>query len=347
MNENRISKKKIVYKIGKPLRKYLEEYDREMDLPLSYHDLARFVHAIPLKDKQNKDTLWETVYYSEGDMLEIYEALKFIYALLKVDGDLSVLQHLFIDRIDLCAYGNTKPFRVRVVNRLNDNYDYFYVKMADASRIYGLELEHILSPNNITFITNKDTIIEEHIVGVPGDMFIKNYLEGSSLNKIRLAKEFVKFNERCFIRLLGDMHSSNYVVEITPDFEEFHYRLRAIDFDQQSYDGRKLIYYPQYFPQNNPIIKIGMDVLSPESVLQYQIEERVRLASRIRANRYRIKSLWDAVMRDTIAPFEHVERLRNELAQHYQDKKFLKCKGMGALVRTSLYRLLKDTKHMI
>lgn len=77
MNENRISKKKIVYKIGKPLRKYLEEYDREMDLPLSYHDLARFVHAIPLKDKQNKDTLWETVYYSEGDMLEIYEALKF------------------------------------------------------------------------------------------------------------------------------------------------------------------------------------------------------------------------------------------------------------------------------
>jgi hypothetical protein len=38
------------------------------------------------------------------------------------------------------------------VNKINDNFDYFYIKNADASRIYGLELEHILSPNKINLI---------------------------------------------------------------------------------------------------------------------------------------------------------------------------------------------------
>ncbi|MEI2737210.1 MAG: hypothetical protein V9F01_00325 [Chitinophagaceae bacterium] len=34
-------------------------------------------------------------------------------------------------------------------------------------RIYGLELEHILSPNHITFYTDKDTLVEEHIPAFP------------------------------------------------------------------------------------------------------------------------------------------------------------------------------------
>ena len=53
-------------------------------------------------------------------------------------------------------------------------------------------------------------------------------------NMIRFAKEFVKFNERCFVRLLGDMRSYNFVVNVIPDVEDFQYRVRAIDFDQQS-----------------------------------------------------------------------------------------------------------------
>ena len=338
-----ISKKKNVYKIGKPLRKYLTLFDREQKMPLTYTDLTRFTSRVSLKDRNGKDTLWDSVFYSHSDMVEIYDGLKRIYAFLKIGGDLSVTEHLFIDRIDLCVYGNTKPFRVRVVNRINDNFDYFYVKVADASRIYGLELEHILSPNNINYIVDGDTIIEDHIVGIPGDMFIKQYLKLLSLNKIRLAKEFVKFNERCFVRLLGDMHSSNYVIEMTPDFEEFHYRIRTIDFDQQCYEGNKWVYLPQFFKQNNALIDIVKEVLSEESIQQYQFEERAMMASRMRANKYRIKELWDAVIRDTIAPASHVEKLKTDLAKHYNDPDFLKCKQMGAISRTSLYRLLKDT----
>src|SRR6185369_16726627 len=120
--------------------------------------------------------------------------------------------------------------------------DYFYVKKADASRIYGLELEHLLSPNNIHFLVRDDTLVEEHIAGIPGDDFIADYFQRSGVNKVRICKEFVKFNERCFIRLLGDMRAYNYVIDVTLDFDEEQYRVRAIDFDQQSYEGDIKVY---------------------------------------------------------------------------------------------------------
>ncbi|HVD98014.1 MAG TPA: hypothetical protein VNB90_07390 [Cytophagaceae bacterium] len=337
----KITHKKIPYKISKSLRKYLVDYGREQKMPLSYQDLGRFNNSIPLYDKKNKDTLWVTIFYPQDDMLHIYEALKKTYAILKASGDLSVMEHLFIDRIDLCMYGNSKPYRIRIVNKINDNFDYFYIKHADASRIYGLELEHLLSPNSMNFFTDGDTLIEEHIVGIPGDMFIEQYLNDRHINKIRLAKEFVKFNERCFVRLLGDMHSNNYVVAITPDFEEVEYRIRAIDFDQQSYEGKKFVYMPQYFTQNNAIIKIGLETLTPETVKQYQKEERSMIASRLKSYKYRIKELGDAVKYDEISTPENIEKLKHELADHYNHKEFLRCKNMGAIVRTSLKIILK------
>lgn len=320
------------------------EYNREIKLPLSYQDLTRYNNKFPLFDKDDEDTFWATVLYPQIDMQFIFEGLKEIYAIIKAHGDLSLIQHLYIDRIDLCVYGNTQPFRIRIVNKINDNFDYFYIKQADASRIYGLELEHILSPNRINYVTDGDTLIEEHIVGIPGDMFIKHFLKDPNLNKIRLAKEFVKFNERCFVRLLGDMHSANFVVEITPDFEEYHYRIRAIDFDQQSYEGKKIVYMPQYFSQNNPIIKLGLECLTPETVKQYQNEERSLIAARLTSAKYRIKELGDAVMKDQISTPENVEQLKQELTQHYNTSEFMHCRKMGAIVKTSLRQLLKNDR---
>ena len=62
---------------------------------------------------------------------------------------------------------------IKIRNKLNDNFTYYYVKVADSSRIYGLELEHITSPYNLNFIIYNDTLIEEHITGIPGDDFLK------------------------------------------------------------------------------------------------------------------------------------------------------------------------------
>lgn len=338
-----ISKKKLPYKVSRHLREYLKNYGRAENLPISYSDLLRYNNSISLHDSKGADTLWETVFYPQDAMSEIYHSLKTIYAVMKAHRDLSVMEHLFIDRVDLCVYGNTKPFRVRIVNRINDNFDYFYIKNADASRVYGLELEHLLSPNRMDYFVNGDTLIEEHIAGVPGDQFIKYYLEDKNLNEIRLAKEFVKFNERCFVRLLGDMHSSNFVIDITPDFEETSYRIRAIDFDQQSYEARRAIFMPQYFKQNNPLIELGLKNMTPETVRQYQKEERSMIASRIKSARFELKDLLDAMAKDTLAPKKNVESLREDLADFYKEKSFLKCQSMGEIVKNSLTLVLKTS----
>ncbi len=331
-----ISKKKVPFKISSQLTKYLKRYDRELKVPIHYHDLLRYENSIPLFDVSGKDTLWESVFYAQNDMHDIHFALKRIYAILKAGGDMSVLDHVVVERVDICTFGNTQPFRVRVVNKINDNFDYFYVKNADASRIYGLELEHLLSPNRISFIVHENTLIEEHIIGIPGDQFIKYHLKDANLNQIRLAKEFVKFNERCLVRLLGDMHSSNFVIDITPDFEEITYRIRAIDFDQQSFEGRRAIYMPQYFKQNNPIIELGYKTLTPESVRQYRREERSLIANRVRNSRYALKDLLDAMVADTISFDENVAQLKSDLAEFYNEPRFLKCRNMGEMVKLSL-----------
>ena len=338
-----ITQKKVPYKISKHLRNYLIEYEREKRMPIQYQDLLRHEGSIPLYDLDGTDTLWATVIYSQNDMEHIYQSLKKLYAILKANGDMSVMKHLTIDRIDLCMYGNTRPFRIRIVNKLNDNFDYFYIKNADASRIYGLELEHVLSPNRMSYYVDGETLIEEHIMGIPGDRFIKYHLNDATLNKTRLAKEFIKFNERCFIRLLGDMHSSNYVIEMIPDFDEISYRIRAIDFDQQSYDGRKHIYMPQYFKQNNPILKLGLGHISAESERQYKREERALMAHRMRSYRYRIKELGDASVQDTLSSTEYERELANALAEHYNYKPFLECRNMGELLRVSLRLLLNNS----
>jgi hypothetical protein len=331
-----ISKKKIIYPIGASLRRYLTQYGREVDIPIHYHELLRYTNSIALYDSKEQDTYWETVFYDQSDREEIHQNVKKIYALLKAGGDLSVMEHLYIDRIDLCVFGNTQPFRVRMVNRINDNFDYFYIKNADASRVYGLELEDLLSPNRISYLVHQNTLIEEHIAGIPGEKFMRLHMSDPNLNPIRLAKEFVKFNERCFVRLLGDMHSSNFVIDVTPDFEETHYRIRAIDFDQQCYEGKKSIYLPQYFKENNALIQLGMDVITPESMRQYQREERSLIATRVKSSHLELEDILQTMENDQLAPKSHVDQLKDELAKHYQTKDFLKCSSMGEILRKSL-----------
>lgn len=340
-----IKNKKLIYQIQPPLRNYLVKYAREVKLPIGYDDLNRYSNAITLYDKLGNDTLWETVFYPPSEISDVYHSLKVIYAELKTNGDLSVTQHLSVNRVDVCVYGNTRPFRIRVINTINDNFDYFYIKRADASRVYGLELEHILSPNRISYLCSGNTLVEEHIAGIPGDLFIRHYLHDPHVNRVRIAKEFVKFNERCFVRLLGDMHASNFVIVLTPDFEEVHYRIRAIDFDQQSYEGHRSIYMPQYFKQNNPILELGYNHISPESVRQYQKEEKVMIANRLNTAGNRILSLTDIMANDTISTPENVQTLRKELALHYANDTFLQCETMGEIVQLSLRLVLHEGEH--
>ncbi|MDX1904585.1 MAG: hypothetical protein SFU27_10545 [Thermonemataceae bacterium] len=339
-----ISKKKPSFPISKELKAYLHRYGRTTHLPICYADLLRYSDSFPVLDKKGKDTFWNAVIYPQSLMAELDKALTQVYALLKTDGDTAVMEHLHIDSIDYCVFGNSNPFRIKIINQFNDNYDYFYVKRADASRVYGLELEHLLSPNRINFLVHKETLIEEHIAGIPGDSFIQNYLQRPELNKVRIAKEFVKFNERCFVRLLGDMRAYNYVIDITPDFDNEQYRVRAIDFDQQSYEGKKKMYLPQFFKENNAIVDLCLQFVNSETAKQYQQEERTLMARRLKSARYRMKDLIDVMRKDSVSLPEKVQQLRSELAEHHQNTDFLACKNMGDILRLNLKIMLSKHK---
>ena len=252
-----------------------------------------------------------------------------------------------MDRVDFCTFGNSTPFRVRIVNAYNDNQDYFYVKKADASRVYGLELEHLLSPNRLNFITHGTTLVEEHVVGIPGDIFIDRWLHHRELRPIRIAKELVKFNERCFVRLLGDMRSYNFVVLLTPDFDDWQVRIRAMDFDQQSFNGRKNFYLPQFFKENASLALFCTKHLRPETAHQYKREEQTLMLQRAQLASERLGLLLHDMARDPIAPIEKVRQLRESLAEYYGRDDYLRCESMGALIRENIESIRRETGRAI
>lgn len=345
--QNKPSRKKLIYPVNDEFRSYLYAHGREGKLPIAYNDLLRITYSVPIVDKNGNDTLWEKVTYDMKEWEFIREGLVRTYAILKTEGDLTFTKHLDVARIDYCTFGNSNPFRIRIVNKFNDNYDYYYVKQADASRIYGLELEHILSPNRITFLICNKTLVEEHIPGIPGDVFIKDHLYHPYTNQIRFAKEFVKFNERCFVRLLGDMRSYNFVVDVTPDIEDFQYRIRAIDFDQQSYEGRKNLYLPQFFKDNRELVELCNRLLNADTIVQYQTEERTMMAFRVASNRFRLMELLNIMSRDKISIPEKLAQLRDELADHFNNPAFRKCRSMGQLVKRQLKQTLQKNLLLI
>ena len=337
MEDLKISNKKPSYPITSKLNAYLSEYNRNIRLPIFYDDLLRFQGSVVVYDKNEEDTLWIRVYYSQFEREEIDLNLKKIYTTLHSDGNKKTIPFLNVDAIDYCTFGNSKPFRIKIRNILNDNYTYFYVKKADASRIYGLELEHMLSPYNLNFLVYKDTLIEEHIAGIPGDEFIKSILPNcSNTEKSQIAKEFVKFNERCMIRLLGDMRSYNYVIVTTHDFDHVDYKIRAIDFDQQSFEGKFNIYRPQFFKENFEMVKLVSERFQKESIDQYKIEERSIVAKRMISFHDRIEELLNCMVNDTLSKNEHIDLLKGKIYEYTNDLKFMKSKNMGDILKNAL-----------
>nr|WP_121272563.1 hypothetical protein [Pedobacter schmidteae] len=343
-NDVKISRKKPIFPVSPALQKYLKKYQRESKLPISYDDLLMFDEAYPIMDKYGKDSLWEGPIYPAGKIEDLYNGLKIIYANLKASGNLRIVQHKYIDKIEYCTFGNTHPFRIRIVNRLNDVYDYFYIKRADASRIYGLELEEILSPNQVNYLVDKETLVEEHIAGIPGDVFAKNYLHNPEYNPTRIAKEFVKFNERCLVMLLGDMRAYNFVVQITPDFDDIQFRIRAIDFDQQFYEGNIKVYLPQFFKENYPYVKLGMEQLTDKTYLQYQQEEKSSLVHRVRSERHRLTDLRDVSNAEMLTTPENIETLKKGMADHFNDPLYLECKSMTDIIELNLKTIIRQVK---
>ena len=345
MNHKLISKKKQVYPVLPALQTYLDQHGRAMGIPVSYEDLLRFEGSVAILDSEDRDTLWVDCLYPQGERDELVTNLKRLYSILHADGSDTILPFLTVDSIAFCTFGNTKPFRIKVRNVINDNYLFLYIKRCDASRVYGLELEQLLSPNRINFLVHGNTLIEEHIVGIPGDVFIEEKLPALPLqDKRALAKEFVKFNERCFLRLLGDMRSYNYVVVITQDFDRIQYRIRAIDFDQQSYEGNAKVYQPEHLPENALLADMTAEVLPHASIQQYIKEERALLARRAAGERARLNELLRCMKADRISGEAHVEALKKELWGLTGDVNFKRAGNMGEVLDAALDFIQRNFK---
>ncbi|MFK7749537.1 MAG: hypothetical protein AB8B65_14170 [Kordia sp.] len=347
MEEPIISKKKPAFPVNTLFNEYLSEHRRTIKIPIFYDDLLRFQGSIVVYDADENDTLWVRAYYNEFERQEIDLSLKKVYSILHSDGNEDIIQYLNVDAIDYCTFGNSKPFRIKIRNILNDNYTYFYVKTADASRIYGLELEHILSPNNLNFLVYKNTLIEEHIAGIPGDVFIENMLEDCTTSeKAQIAKEFVKFNERCMIRLLGDMRSYNYVIVPTHDFDNVIFKIRPIDFDQQCYEGKFRVYLPQFFKENNKMVQLVGEKLQGDSIEQYKAEERSIIAKRMLSSESRIQELLVCMQKDTLSTKENVAALTQRVFEVTKDINFKKLSTMGDLLYQALHFVRRNYENV-
>ena len=330
---------KEVYPVSESLQHYLRLYGRDIQLPITYKELFHYQYTNALKDEKGKHTHWERAVYQKDLLATLQQKLIVVYTLLKKENAI-VTKNLQLQSIDFCEFANSMPFRINILHTNNNTTGCFYIKDADASRIYGLELEQLLSTNNINFLYHQNTLVEEHIEGTPGDIFLSSVDHLTNTEKKLLATEFVRFNERCFTRLLGDMRSYNFVVVKNENNHQHPFHLKSIDFDQQCYEGKLNLYLPQFYKENYGYVQMTMQLLKDDTIEQIRTIEKQQMAKAVIQHRRQLTALLQAMMKEEISENYKVVSLRKELNAYFNTRHFTKCKTMGAIVKQQLRQLL-------
>jgi molybdopterin/thiamine biosynthesis adenylyltransferase len=125
IEEKLMSRKKPSFAVNDRLNRYLAKYNRNTKIPVFYDDLLRFSGSVVVYDQHEEDTFWVRCYYPDWEREEIDNSLKQVYTIMHSDGSDDSLEFLNVDAIDYCTFGNSKPFRVKVRNILNDSFTYF------------------------------------------------------------------------------------------------------------------------------------------------------------------------------------------------------------------------------
>jgi aspartate carbamoyltransferase regulatory subunit len=132
------------------------------------------------------------------------------------------------------------------------------------------------------------------------------------------------------------MRSYNYVITPIHDFDKIIYKIRAIDFDQQSFEGNLKVYNLQFMKENLKMVQMVGERLQNSSINQYKIEERSYIAKRMISSPDRIQHIVRCMIHDTISFPHHIERLKNDLIGYVGDVEFKKCNNMGEILETIL-----------
>lgn len=323
---------KEVYPVSISLQQYLQQYKKDTALPIAYKELLHYEYTNAIKDNKGKHTHWERVVYDKKLLAELKQKLLLLYAQLKNETDIQ------IDSIDFCEFANSMPFRINITHTKTNTKNLFYIKSADASRIYGLELEQLLTNNHINFLYHQNTLVEEHIDGTPGDNFLETVEELSEKEKKMLSAAFIRFNESCFARLLGDMRSYNFVV-LKHNSAQNPFIIKAIDFDQQCYEGKLNLYLPQFYKENYQYVQMATALLTGTGIETIRLEERKELAGLFAKNKQQLTALLQVMEQEELSEPYKVVSLRKELNQYHHTTHFSHCKTMGSLVKQQLQQL--------
>ncbi len=329
------------FPISEGLSQYLKKNGRDIELPLLYNDLINYSYANALKDKTGKWTYWENAVYPTNQLQWINAGLIKTYQLIKKFNAANLSTEFKIESIDFCEFGNSTPFRVKILNLNNGEIDFFYIKLADASRVYGLELEQLLSSNTINFLCHKNTLVEEHIEGMAGDDFLQKNKPFNEADEKMIAREFIRFCQSCFVRLLGDMRCYNFVINSISNNSSPQYFIRAIDFDQQCYEGRVSFYLPQLYKENEQYVEMVLKHLGNDEIAQLQKIELEDIANRITNISARLIELFESMGKDELSENHKIRLLRGELNEHFKTLNFASCSTMGAILKEQLRQLLQ------
>lgn len=141
------------------------------------------------------------------------------------------------------------------------------------------------------------------------------------------------------------MRAYNYVVIPTHDFDRVSYAIRAIDFDQQNYEGRLKVYRPQFFKENLPMVNNVSDRLKEQSVVQYKKEERALISKRLINTQSRYRSLMKCMRADKDSTPEKTKQLSRELHEFTKDIKFKRSGNMGSVLSSVLDFVKRNYEH--
>jgi len=320
---------------GPALQHYLLQQNRTASLGFCYADLQDYRYTDSLKDDRGKHTHWERVVYHSDRNSALHPRLVSAYFSLCEKAGIRITDPggLQITAIDFCEYANSMPFRITLTDRSGKS-DSFFVKQADASRIYGLELEHLLSHPDISFICMGDTLVEQEITGVFADTYLQGSGQLPQSEKRQAARAFAAFNLRCFVRLLGDMRSYNFVLQKSGEAQLF---FRAIDFDQQTYEGNTALYFSHAYSENQTLVNWVQELLPEDEIVS--IEQDAITAMRRSAAEHpgRLLRLLEIISSDEITEHYKFLQLRNGLVHYHRSDAFAKCSTMGGLLRQQLH----------
>ena len=230
MNNKLISKKKVTFPVTPSLQVYLDAHGRSIEIPVSYDDLLRF-EGMPILDGNARTRSGSIACTAcrPGRARPQFEA-----AVLHphADGSDTILPFIRWTASRFALY-NTKPFRVKA-------------RMSSTTTTFSCTSRNATLPastgwNGATSVAEPHhSCLPEHLSrntsSASRDIFI-----AQRWNPVHAGQRAPPKSTSTTTLLLaapGDMRSYNYVVVITQDFDRIQYRLRAIDFDQQSYEGR-------------------------------------------------------------------------------------------------------------